>query len=146
MELRGYELYSVKWYPDETPYDKNQEFEVRVRLKAKGDYTFFAPDANITINGQKATLYGNPAGYYTTNKDTQCNVILVYEPGGNRKRGDVNCDKEVNTGDVTAVYSYIINGAGSGFGKEAADVNLDGDVNTGDVTAIYSIIINGSAE
>ena len=146
MEMHGYELYNVKWYPDETPYDNSQEFEVRVRLKAKGDNTFFAPDANITINGQKATLYGNPAGYYTTNKDTQCNVILVYEPGGNRKRGDVNCDKEVNTGDVTAVYSYIINGAGSGFGKEAADVNLDGDVNTGDVTAIYSIIINGSAE
>ncbi|MBP5361223.1 MAG: leucine-rich repeat domain-containing protein, partial [Bacteroidaceae bacterium] len=52
MEMHGYELYNVKWYPDETPYDKNQEFEVRVRLKAQGDYTFFAPDANITINGQ----------------------------------------------------------------------------------------------
>ena len=63
-----------------------------------------------------------------------------------RKKGDVNGDGDVNTGDVTAVYSYIINGAGSGFDKEAADVNLDGDVNTGDVTAIYSIIINGSAE
>ena len=146
MEMHGYELYNVKWYPEETPYDNSQEFEVRVRLKAKGDYTFFAPDANITINGQQATLCGNPAGYMTTNKDTQCLVFLVYEPGGNRKRGDVNCDKEVNTGDVTAVYSYIINGAGSGFDKEAADVNLDGDVNTGDVTAIYSIIINGSAE
>ena len=63
-----------------------------------------------------------------------------------RKKGDVNGDGDVNTGDVTAVYSYIINGTESGFGKEAADVNLDGDVNTGDVTAIYSIIINGSAK
>ena len=63
-----------------------------------------------------------------------------------RKRGDVNGDGDVNTGDVTAVYSYIINGTESGFDKEAADVNLDGDVNTGDVTAIYSIIINGGAE
>ena len=146
MEMRGYELYNVKWYPDETPYDKNQEFEVRVRLKAKGDYTFFAPDANITINGQKATLYGNPAGYYTTNKDTQCNVILVYEPGGNRKRGDVNRDGDVNSADVVAIYAYIIEGDASGYTKEAADVDGSGDVNSADVVAVYDIIINGEGE
>ena len=143
MNMHDYELYRVTWSPDETPYDKNQEFEVRVRFKAKGEYTFFAPDINITINGQKATLYGSPAGYFTTNNNKQCTVSLVFE---NFKKGDVNRDGDVNTGDVTAVYSYIINGAGSGFDKEAADVNLDGDVNTGDVTAIYSIIINGGAE
>ncbi len=146
MEMRGYELYSVKWYPDETPYDKNKEFEVRVRLKAKGDYTFFAPDANITINGQKATLYGNPAGYYTTNKDTQCNVILVYEPGGNRKRGDVTGEGDVNSADVVAIYAYIIEGDASGYTKEAADVDGSGEVNSADVVAVYDIIINGDKE
>ena len=146
MEMRGYELYNVKWYPDETPYDKNQEFEVRVRLKAKGDYTFFAPDANITINGQKATLYGNPAGYMTTNKDTQCLVFLVYEPGGNRKRGDVNHDGDVNSADVVAIYAYIIEGEASGYTKEAADVDGSGDVNSADVVAVYDIIINGDKE
>ena len=143
MNMHDYELYKVTWYPDDTPYDKSQEFEVRVRFKAKGDYTFFAPDLNITINGKKATLYGSPVGYFTTNNNKQCTVSLVFE---NFKLGDVNRDGDVNTGDVTAVYSYIINGTESGFDKEAADVNLDGDVNTGDVTAIYSIIINGSAE
>ena len=146
MEMHGYELYNVKWYPDETPYDKNQEFEVRVRLKAKGDYTFFAPDANITINGQKATLYGNPAGYMTTNKDTQCLVFLVYEPGGNRKRGDVNHDGDVNSADVVAIYAYIIEGEASGYTKEAADVDGSGDVNSADVVAVYDIIINGDKE
>ena len=146
MEMRGYELYSVKWYPDETPYDKNKEFEVRVRLKAKGDNTFFAPDANITINGQKATLYGNPAGYYTTNNNTQCNVILVYEPGGNRKRGDVTGEGDVNSADVVAIYAYIIEGDASGYTKEAADVDGNGEVNSADVVAVYDIIINGDKE
>ena len=146
MEMHGYELYNVKWYPDETPYDKNKEFEVRVRLKAKGDNTFFAPDANITINGQKATLYGNPAGYYTTNKDTQCNVILVYEPGGNRKRGDVTGEGDVNSADVVAIYAYIIEGDASGYTKEAADVDGNGEVNSADVVAVYDIIINGDKE
>ena len=145
MEMRGYELYNVKWYPDETPYDNSQEFEVRVRLKAKGDYTFFAPDANITINGQKATLYGNPAGYMTTNKDTQCLVFLVYEPGSNHKRGDVNRDGSVNTADVVAVYTYIENGDASGFTRDACDVNGDSNVNTADVVAIYTAIIGSEA-
>ena len=142
MEMHGYELYNVKWYPDETPYDKNQEFEVRVRLKAKGDYTFFAPDANITINGQQATLYGSPAGYFTTNNNTQCTVALVIEKS---KLGDVNGDGKVNTADVVAVYTYIEKGDASGFTREACDVNADNSVNTADVVAIYTAIIGSEA-
>ena len=142
MEMHGYELYNVKWYPDETPYDKNQEFEVRVRLKAKGDYTFFAPDANITINGQQATLYGSPAGYFTTNNNTQCTVALVIEKS---KKGDVNGDGKVNTADVVAVYTYIEKGDASGFTREACDVNADNSVNTADVVAIYTAIIGSEA-
>ena len=68
-------------------------------------------------------------------------VIKAAEPG---IKGDVNGDGDINTADVTAVYSYIINGTDSGFTAEIADVNGDGDVNTADVTAIYSIIIGGT--
>ena len=62
-----------------------------------------------------------------------------------REPGDVNGDGDVNTADVTAVYSYIISGDESGFTKAIADVNGDGDVNTADVTAIYGIIIGGAS-
>ena len=142
MNMHDYELYRVTWSPDETPYDKNQEFEVRVRFKAKGEYTFFAPDINITINGQKATLYGSPAGYFTTNNNTQCTVALVIEKS---KLGDVNGDGKVNTADVVAVYTYIEKGDASGFTREACDVNADNSVNTADVVAIYTAIIGSEA-
>ena len=60
------------------------------------------------------------------------------------KYGDVNTDGEINTGDVTAVYSFIINGTNSGFTRDNANVNGDNEVNTADVTAIYNIIIKGN--
>ena len=67
--------------------------------------------------------------------------ILRGSDGG--KKGDVNSDNSVNTGDVTAVYNYIINGSNSGFSRDKANVHGDAEVNTADVTAIYNIIING---
>ena len=60
------------------------------------------------------------------------------------KIGDVNLDGYINTADVVAVYSYIINGDESGIDRERADVNNDGFVNTADVTAIYYIITYGN--
>ena len=61
-----------------------------------------------------------------------------------REKMDVNGDDDVSTADVTAIYSYIINGESSGFTRDKANVNGDNDVNTADVTAIYNYIINGS--
>ena len=61
-----------------------------------------------------------------------------------REKMDVNGDKEVSTADVTAIYSYIINGERSGFTRDKANTNGDNNVNTADVTAIYNYIINGS--
>jgi len=58
-------------------------------------------------------------------------------------KGDVTGEGDVNTADVVAVYSYIIEGDASGWLKERADVTGDGDVNTSDVVAIYAIIIGG---
>ena len=56
---------------------------------------------------------------------------------------DFNNDGDVNTADVTAVYSFITDGVASGFDGEAADINNDGKVNTADVVGIYKFIING---
>lgn len=61
------------------------------------------------------------------------------------KRGDVNTDGDINSGDVVAVYSYIINGSASGFDRANANVNGDYDVNSGDVVAIYNIIIGSGS-
>ena len=140
MEAMGYTIRHIYWQPEDTPYDKSQEFDFRVTLEVTDDYTFFTPDVQVTLNGHTATLYGNPLSYYTSNKDKRCIIDWVYTP---RKRGDVNDDGSVNTADVVAVYSFIEKGEASGFDREAADVNNDGNVNTADVVAIYSIIING---
>ena len=56
-------------------------------------------------------------------------------------KGDVNGDGDVNSGDVVAVYSYIIKGTESGFDFDSANVNDDSGVNSADVVAIYNIII-----
>lgn len=52
-------------------------------------------------------------------------------------RGDLNGDYEVNTGDISILYSAILNGDTSSF----YDLNGDGSVNTGDISALYSIIL-----
>ena len=57
--------------------------------------------------------------------------------------GDVNLDGDVNTADVVAIYSFIIDGDDSGIEMDNADVNGDGLVNTADVTAVYNIVTNG---
>ena len=90
-----------------------------------------------------------PRGIYGTEDyligDSDDTETLVIKAGAPVVSGDVNGDGDVNTADVTAVYSYIINGEKSGFTKEAANVNGDNDINTADVTAIYSIIIGGTS-
>ena len=60
-------------------------------------------------------------------------------------KGDVNGDRDVNTADVVAVYTYIEKGEASGFTHEACDVNGDDSVDTADVVAIYAVIIGEEA-
>ena len=52
---------------------------------------------------------------------------------------DVNCDGEVNVGDINAVIDMLL----SGNTVLAGDVNGDGEVNISDVNAIIDIILNG---
>ncbi len=51
--------------------------------------------------------------------------------------GDLNGDGNVNTGDVSALYSALLNGVTD----TKYDLNGDGNVNTGDVSALYKIIL-----
>ena len=51
--------------------------------------------------------------------------------------GDLNGDNSTNTGDVSTLYSVILNGPIS----HLVDVNDDFNVNTGDISSLYSIIL-----
>ena len=53
--------------------------------------------------------------------------------------GDVNCDGSVNAADVTALYSFILNG--NKTYEATSDVNGDHSINAADVTAVYKIIL-----
>ncbi len=58
--------------------------------------------------------------------------------------GDVNGDRSVNAADVTALYSFILNGNTEFI--ETSDVNGDNSINAADVTAVYRIILGQTAE
>ena len=53
--------------------------------------------------------------------------------------GDVNGDGAINSGDITALYDYMLNGDLTH--QENCDVNGDGSINSGDITAIYDIML-----
>jgi uncharacterized repeat protein (TIGR02543 family) len=54
--------------------------------------------------------------------------------------GDVNCDGQVTTIDITCLYNYLLNGDDTYLAT--SDVDGDGDVTTVDITAIYNILLD----
>ncbi len=54
--------------------------------------------------------------------------------------GDVNGDGSVTSADVTALYSFLLNGDMSAIVN--GDQDGDGIITSGDVTAVYSILLN----
>lgn len=58
-------------------------------------------------------------------------------------KGDVNCDGEVNTGDVSAIYGIIL---GTKPDNGRADLSGDSEVNVADVSALYGIILGLGVE
>ena len=53
--------------------------------------------------------------------------------------GDVNGDGHVNSGDITALYDYLLNGDTSNLVN--GDVDNDDHITSGDITAVYSIML-----
>lgn len=53
--------------------------------------------------------------------------------------GDVDGDGSVTSGDITALYNYLLNGDSSGLVN--GDQDGDGSITAGDVTAVYNILL-----
>lgn len=105
---------------------------------------FVVADDGVGIGAQTGVI--DPETYLGEVADVTATKTLVLtglRQAGNRS--DVDGDGKVNTADVVAVYSYIIEGAASGITKEKADVDGDGKVTTADVVAIYNTIVGASA-
>jgi uncharacterized repeat protein (TIGR02543 family) len=54
--------------------------------------------------------------------------------------GDVNCDGQVTTINITCLYNYLLNGDDTYLAT--SDVDGDGEVTTVDITAIYNILLD----
>ena len=54
---------------------------------------------------------------------------------------DVDCDGAVTSGDITALYNYMLNGDMTYY--ETSDVDGDGAVTSADITVVYNYILNG---
>ena len=56
--------------------------------------------------------------------------------------GDVNGDGEVNAGDVTLLYTFLLTGDSSGIVN--GDQDGDGEITAGDVTIVYAVMLGTS--
>ncbi|MBP5360577.1 MAG: leucine-rich repeat protein, partial [Bacteroidaceae bacterium] len=92
---------------------------------------------------EKATLYV-PKGCSVIIKNQQIEPWNKFRNIEELPATDVNIDDAVNTADVVAVYTRIIDGSEEDEEIVFEDVNNDGNVNTADVVAIYDYIINGN--
>ncbi len=83
------------------------------RMEQGGKFTFSVNATNMTLT-----------------------VIPIDEPG---IIGDVNCDGEVTTIDITCLYNYLLNGDETYIAT--SDVDGDGEITTVDITVIYNILL-----
>lgn len=99
-----------------------------------GSYTGYT---NLTINVEP----GNNGNIVYTLPGTAF-TIKVGDGGGEVLVGDVDGDGHITSGDVTALYDYILNGDDTNLIN--GDVDGDGHITSGDVTAVYSIMLGGN--
>ena len=77
---------------------------------------------------------------YGTKQSKWSNVIVVTTLSGSSVYGDVNCDGQVTSVDITALYNYLLNNDETFLAT--SDLNGDGQVTSVDVTIVYNILLN----
>ena len=100
----------------------------------------------ITANSYKVanldpatTYFYDVKAVFGTKQSNWSNKIMVTTLGGGIY-GDVNCDGEVTTVDITCLYNYLLNGDETYIAT--SDVDGDGEVTTVDITCIYNILLS----
>ena len=66
-------------------------------------------------------------------------VVVTAVKGSGHMLGDVNCDGEVTSIDITCLYNYLLYGDDTFLAT--SDVNGDGEITSADVTAVYSALL-----
>jgi hypothetical protein len=100
---------------------------------------------NGTITRPEGAVWNPETGWIAVGPDnldtyvTNAYVFIKGLHGESFPLGDVNCDGSVNAADVTALYSFILNG--NTTYEATSDVNGDNFINAADVTAVYKIIL-----
>ncbi len=100
----------------------------------------------ITANSYKVTNLDPATTYlydvkavFGTKQSKWSNLISVTTLAGG-VYGDVNCDGEVTTVDITCLYNYLLNGDTTYIAT--SDVDGDGEITTVDITCIYNILLS----
>ena len=93
------------------------------------------PDFDQTFYLSSSPVQGSEAV-----QDVQpLNNVLPVRLVGKFKRGDVNRDGAVDSGDIMAIYSVMAGNGDAGL-RSRADVNGDGAVDSGDIMTVYGIM------
>ena len=99
----------------------------------------------ITTNSYKVanldpatTYFYDVKAVFGAKQSNWSNKIMVTTLAGGIV-GDVNCDGEVTTVDITCLYNYLLNGDETYLAT--SDVDGDGQVTTVDITVIYNILL-----
>ncbi|MBQ3950873.1 MAG: hypothetical protein II661_10395, partial [Bacteroidales bacterium] len=102
-------------------------------------FTGLTTDSYKVENLNPATTYlYDVKAVFGAKQSKWSNLISVTTLGGGIV-GDVNCDGEVTTIDITCLYNYLLNGDETYIAT--SDVDGDGEITTVDITVIYNILL-----
>ncbi len=93
---------------------------------------------NVTGLDPATTYFYDVKAVFGAKQSNWSNKIMVTTLAGGIV-GDVNCDGEVTTVDITCLYNYLLNGDETYLAT--SDVDGDGQVTTVDITVIYNILL-----
>ena len=133
LELKASEPYDA-WNVEDIPSWINIEAE-DIMDEEDGSYTGYTTlTINVEPNNNGTVVYTLPGTEFK---------IIVGDGGAVVVPGDVNGDGVCNSGDVTILYNYFLDGATEGLVN--GDVDGDGSITSGDITFIYNLLL-GSAK
>ena len=129
------------WTKNNVVFEDAAEIKFKVTQDHSWDYAW--PSSDWVIND--VTEAGTYDFVITFNADTKEITCTVTKHGAEPEglRGDVNDDKDVSIGDVTALIDYLLSGDDTGLNLVNANCNLDEEVSIGDVTALIDYLLSG---